>query len=126
MNGIQIRSNTVVAASLVAAGAVMAAIGGASVDHQVASVLPPMGAALVAGGLVLLTQTTPLSGPENLILGVALVMAGVVIAVIGSDTADAAVRATLPPIGAALVTGGIPAIARGAALAGSRAGLGAR
>ncbi len=104
----------------------MAAIGGASIDHQVGTVLPPMGASLVAAGLVLLVQSTAVGGRECLILGVALVMAGVVAVVIGSEAADVAAGATLPSIGAALVTGGIVAMVRGTEPADFQSRLGAR
>jgi hypothetical protein len=108
---------------LVSAGAVMAAIGATSLDSQVATVLPPIGAALVAGGMVTLLQAESLAGRRATVVGAVLVAAGVVVAVIGSIVTDTAAATALVPFGGAMVAAGTFSAVAGASALSSRAQL---
>jgi hypothetical protein len=126
MNAIDKRMARQVTAGLVSAGAVMAAIGASSLDPQVATVLPPIGAALVAAGLVVLVQAEALSGRRAVIVGAALLTAGVVMTVIGSIATQVAVTAAVVPLGGALAAAGTISLVSGAAAVDSKAWLRAR
>jgi hypothetical protein len=108
-------------AGLVIAGTVMAALGASNLDPQAATVLPPIGAALAAAGLVILLQAEPLGGRRLLAVGAALLSAGVVMTVIGSTAAQAAVTTAVVPLGGALAAAGTIAVASGAAAVSSKA-----
>ena len=123
MNAIDNRTARQVMAGLVTAGAVMAAIGATSFDPQVATVVPPIGAALVAAGLVVMMQAETLSGRQAEVLGAALLTAGVVMAVIGSIASQVAVTTAVVPLGGALAAAGTIAVVSGAAAVSSKAGL---
>ncbi|TFG86871.1 MAG: hypothetical protein E4H17_03820 [Gemmatimonadales bacterium] len=110
-----------VMAGLVTAGAAMAAIGATSLDVQVATVLPSIGAALVAAGIITLLQAESLASNRAIVVGAVLVAAGVVVAVTGSIVTDAAAANALVPTGGAMVAAGIISAVSGASALSSRA-----
>jgi hypothetical protein len=126
MNGIDRQTAMTVMAGLVGGGVVMVTVGSASPDPQVASVLPSIGAALIAAGTLVLIQAESPSGRRAAVVGAALVSAGVCVAMIGSVVAEAAVCAALVPVGGALVAAGIVSLVAGTAALASRSALRAR
>jgi hypothetical protein len=109
------RTGTIVAAALVAAGAVIVAIGSTSLDPRVAVVLPSTGAGLVAAGTIALLLGSARTAGRLVLEGVGILVAGVVVAVTGVMVGQADVAAALPPIGGALVAAGTLALLAGAA-----------
>jgi hypothetical protein len=105
---------------LVGGGVVMAMVGSGSPDPQVTSVLPPIGAAMIAAGTLVLVQAVSLDGPRAVVVGGSLVIAGILMAMIGSVVTDVAASASVVPIGGALVTAGIVSLVSGTAAVGSR------
>lgn len=101
------RRMTIIGTSLIAAGVVMAAVGGTLDDQTVVSVLPAIGAALVAAGLVAILIVQVSGTPRSALVGGALIAAGTVMAVIGGVSTDPAVLAVLPAMGGALLTAGL-------------------
>jgi hypothetical protein len=120
MNGIDMRTAGTVMAGLVGGGVVLATVGSGSPDPQVTSVLPPIGAAMIAAGTIVLLQAASLDGRRSAVVGGALVIAGVMMAMIGSVVTDVAANASVVPIGGAIVTAGIVALVSGTAAVGSR------
>lgn len=104
------RQISIVGTSLVAAGVVMAAVGGTLDDQTVVAVLPVIGAALVAAGLAAILIVLVTGTPRSALMGGALIAAGTVTAVVGGFNTDLAVLATLPAIGGALLTAGLVTI----------------
>ena len=86
-------------------------------------VLPSIGAALVAAGIITLLQAESLAGIRSMVDGGVLVAAGAVVAVIGSIVTNAVVTNALVPVGGAMVTAGIISAVSGAAALSSRARL---
>jgi len=105
-------------AGLVGGGVVVATVGSGSPDPRVTSMLPPIGAAMIAAGTIVLLQAVSFEGPRAVIVGGALVIAGVLMAMIGSVVTDVAASASVVPIGGALVTAGIVSLASGTAAVG--------
>lgn len=101
------RRMTIIGTSLIAAGVVMAAVGGTLDDQTVVAVLPAIGAALVAAGLVAILIVQVTGTPRSALVGGALIAAGTVMAVIGGLSTDPAVLAVLPAMGGALLTAGL-------------------
>lgn len=101
------RRMTIIGTSLIAAGVVMAAVGGTLDDQTVVAVLPAIGAALVAAGLAAILIVLVTGTPRSALVGGALIAAGTVMAVIGGLSTDPAVLATLPAMGGALLTAGL-------------------
>jgi len=89
----------------------------------VSTVLPSIGAGLVAAGIIILLQAESLAGNRAIVVGAALIAAGVVLAVIGSVVTDPAAAKALVPVGGALVAGGIVSAAWAAAARSSKVGL---
>ena len=107
------RRISIIATSLIAAGVVMAAVGGTLDDQTVVAVLPAIGAALVAAGLAAILIVVVTGTPRSGLVGGALIAAGTVMAVLGGLSAEPAVLATLPPMGGALLTAGLITIVVG-------------
>lgn len=126
MNAMDTRTARHMMVGLVAAGAVMAAVGATNFDPRAATVLPSIGAALVAAGVVLLIHAETLSERQELVIGAALLAAGVVMTVIGSVSAQVAVSIAVVPLGGALAAAGVLALVSGAVAVGSKGGLSAR
>ena len=103
----QTRRSTIIGTSLVAAGVVMAAVGGTLDDPTVVAVLPATGAALVAAGLAAILIVLVTGTPRSALVGGTLIAAGTVMAVIGGLSTDPAVLAVLPAMGGALLTAGL-------------------
>jgi hypothetical protein len=103
----QTRRITIIGTSLIAAGAVMAAVGGTLDDQTVVAVLPAIGAALAAAGLAAILIVLVTGTPRSVLVGGALIAAGTVMAVVGGLSTDPAVLATLPAMGGALLTAGL-------------------
>lgn len=101
------RRMTIIGTSLIAAGVVMAAVGGTLDDQTVVAVLPAIGAAFVAAGLVAILIVQVSGTPRPALLGGALIAAGTVMAVVGGVSTDPAVLAVLPAMGGALLTAGL-------------------
>jgi hypothetical protein len=101
------RRMTIIGTSLIAAGVVMAAVGGTLDDQTVVAVLPAIGAALVAAGLAAILIVLVTGTPRSALVGGALIAARTVMAVIGGLSTDPAVLATLPAMGGALLTAGL-------------------
>ena len=101
------RQITIIGTLLIAAGVVMAAVGGNLDDQTVIAVLPAIGAALVAAGLAAILIVLVTGTPRSASVGGALIAAGTVMTVIGGLSTDPAVLATLPAMGGALLTAGM-------------------
>jgi hypothetical protein len=107
-------STRTIGIAFVAAGAAMAAIGATITNAMVATVLPPFGAALVAAGLVAVVLGSDLDPTSSIAMGGLLIAGGVIAATAGTATGHTQVIAALPVIGAAIATAGIVAITNGA------------
>ena len=101
------RRISIIGTSLIAAGVVMAAVGGTLDDQTVVAVLPAIGAALVAAGLAAILIVLVTGTLRSALVGGALIAAGTVMAVIGGLSTDPAVLAVLPAMGGALLTAGL-------------------
>lgn len=96
-----------VGTSLIAAGAVTAALGGTLDDQTVAGVLPAIGAALLAAGLAVILIVQVTGTLRSVLVGGTLIAAGTVMAVVGGLSTDTAVLVALPAVGGALLTAGL-------------------
>lgn len=103
----------VVGYALIAAGAVVAAIGSAHRAATVVAVVPVFGGALAATGIVTVMRWSNLRSTQAIIAGATLVAAGVVAAVVGTATGDPQATIALPAIGAAITTGGLATLITG-------------
>lgn len=126
MNAMDKRTARTVMGGLVTAGAMMAVIGTTRSEPQVATVLPTIGAALVAAGLVIVLHAESLNGRQAMVVGASLLTAGVAMTLIGSIETQVAVSIALVSLGGALGTAGTLTVVSGAATIGARAGLSAR
>lgn len=101
------RQITVVGSALVAAGAVMAAIGANIETGEAVLVLTILGAGLVAAGVALILRVSPLSSRQSAISGAVLLGAGTATAVLGGLAEAAQAQTVVTPIGGALVVAGL-------------------
>lgn len=126
MQAIDRRTGAMIMAGLVAAGACLVAIDAVSPVSQVTGALPPLGAALIAAGTTIMLQSHALTARRSILIGIALLAAGVVIVGIGSTTSLVVIATSLPVVGGALATAGTLVLVSGAASLDPSAGVLAR
>lgn len=101
------RRVTIVASALVAAGAVMVAIGAGIETEEIVQVLTILGAGLVAAGLALILRASPMSYRQSAVVGAVLLITGTVTTVFGGSANEANVQASVTAIGGALFVPGL-------------------
>lgn len=101
------RRVTIVASALVAAGAVMVAIGAGIETEEIVQVLTILGAGLVAAGLALILRASPMSYRQSAVVGAVLLITGTVTTVFGGSANAANVQASVTAIGGALFVPGL-------------------
>lgn len=106
--------------ALIAAGAVMTAVGTAVRDAQASALIPAFGAAVVAAGLVSVVRAQDIGSTRSVVMGAVMIAAGVVAAVIGVASGDERAAIAVPAVTAAMFISGILAVIDGAFARASR------
>lgn len=101
------RRITAVGAALVAAGALMVAVGAVIDSASEQMVLAVLGSGLVAAGLTVIIRVAPLTGVQPMVIGVTLILAGTVIAVLADSGVLSPTATSVTPIGGAFVVAGL-------------------
>ncbi len=118
----KLNQQTVVGAGLLAAGAVMMAIGGGQELSDIKLVLVVLGAGLVAAGSTLVLGAASLSHSQEMVVGSVLATTGVATAVLAARAGLGEVRLAVVSVGGAIFIAGLIELVTGALSAGMELG----